>query len=87
MSDKPKTAVQWLMEQISYENGYGERYNTFTNQKDLTEFFKQALAMERENSCKFATRYEDYCWRLSQNNRYDTPMTAEQYYNETYKKD
>jgi hypothetical protein len=48
MSDKPKTAVQWLMEQISYENGYGERYNTFTNQKDLTEFFKQALAMERE---------------------------------------
>jgi hypothetical protein len=52
MSDKKQTAVEWLMEQISYENGYGERYNTFTNQKDLTEFFQQALAMEKEQIAK-----------------------------------
>ena len=84
MSDKPKTAVQWLMEQISYENGYGERYNTFTNQKDLTEFFKQALAMERENMIEFAKKYEDYSWKAYQNNRYVPPMTTEQYYTETY---
>ena len=77
MSDKQKTAVQWLMEQISYENGYGERYNTFTNQKDLTEFFKQALAMEREDKCKFADEYADAVMG-------GCLKRAEQYYTETY---
>jgi hypothetical protein len=71
MSEKPKTAVQWLAEQMMHPDIFNPH-------------IEKALAMERENSCKFATRYEDYCWRLSQNNRYDTPMTAEQYYTETY---
>jgi hypothetical protein len=75
MSDKPKTAVQWLLQRIP-----------LSVRAELVELGHEdkALAMERENTCKFATRYEDYCWRVSQNNRYDTPMTAEQYYTETY---
>jgi hypothetical protein len=82
MSDKPKTAVQWLRDKLNQMENHGADFGE--DYKSLKVHMEKALAMERENSCKFATRYEDYCWRVSQNNRYDTPMTAEQYYTETY---
>jgi len=37
--EKQKTAVDWLMENISYDNGYGQRNNSFTESFDLSDFF------------------------------------------------
>jgi hypothetical protein len=39
---KQQTAVEWLMKNISYDNGYGGRNNTFTESFDLSDFFKKA---------------------------------------------
>ena len=46
--EKQKTAVDWLMENISYDNGYGGRNNSFTECFDLSDFFKKAKEMEKE---------------------------------------
>lgn len=46
--EKQKTAVDWLMEKISYDNGYGGRNNYFTERFDLSDFFKKAKEMEKE---------------------------------------
>lgn len=43
---KQQTAVEWLMEQITYDNGYGQRHNSFNDGVDLLEYFKQAKEME-----------------------------------------
>lgn len=45
---KQQTAVEWLMEQISYDNGYGERLNSYIETFDLSEFFKKAKEIEKE---------------------------------------
>lgn len=41
-------AVDWLMDKISYDNGYGVIRNSFDEMKDLSEFFEQAKVMEKE---------------------------------------
>jgi|694.fasta_scaffold09189_30 hypothetical protein len=76
MSDKPKTAVQWLIENLDIMG-----IPLLSDEKELC---KQALAMERESMIEFAKKYEDYSWKAYQNNRYVPPMTTEQYYTETY---
>lgn len=43
-----QTAVEWLMEEITYDNGFGERRNSFVDSFDLLEFFEQAKEMEKE---------------------------------------
>ena len=44
------TAVEWLMEKISYDNGYGLIRNSFDEMEDLSELFEQAKAMEKEQA-------------------------------------
>ena len=71
---KKQTAVEWLMEQITYDNGYGQKWISFYEDTDLNIYFQQAKAMEKEQIVK---AFYDGCidtnsWR------------TEQYYTETY---
>jgi hypothetical protein len=43
---KEPTAVQWLMEQITYTNEFGCVYNSFVEYEDLSRYFAQAKEME-----------------------------------------
>jgi len=45
---KNQTAVEWLLEQITYDNGFGQRLASFKETVDLNEYFQQAKAMEKE---------------------------------------
>jgi hypothetical protein len=44
---KNQTAVEWLMEQITYEMG-GGRYASYIESVNLQEFFEKAKEMEME---------------------------------------
>ncbi len=79
MSDKPKTAVQWLIEQLQ-----SKVKDIDISDEDWFGMIGEARLMERENMIEFAKKYEDYSWKAYQNNRYVPPMTTEQYYTETY---
>lgn len=46
--ENKQTSIDWLMEQITYDNGFGKRPCSFSENKDLTEFFEQARQMHRE---------------------------------------
>jgi hypothetical protein len=43
---KQQSSIDWLMEKITYDNGYGQRHNSFNDGVDLLEYFKQAKEME-----------------------------------------
>jgi hypothetical protein len=43
-----KTAVDWLIEQISCDHGFGPRLASFVETTDLIEYFAQAKEMERD---------------------------------------
>jgi hypothetical protein len=80
--EKQKTAVEWLMENISYDNGYGGRNNSFTESFDLSDFFKKAKEMEKEqiiNAVEWGNRkgYDEHTLTCI----YDEDL---KYYNETY---
>ena len=69
MSDKPKTAVQWLIENLDIMG-----MPLLSDEKELC---KQALAMEREQIASFADEYADQVM-AGMNKR------AKEYYTETY---
>ena len=75
--DNKQTAVEWLMEQITYDNGYGQRWISFKEATDLNIYFEDAKAMEEEQ-IKDAVNYGCSDWGSFKD--------AEQYYNETYGK-
>ena len=65
-----QTAVEWLMERITYDNGFGQRRNSYSDRVDLSAYFEQAKEMEKEQiEDAFIVRYSG---------------TAEEYYNETF---
>jgi hypothetical protein len=71
-----KTAVGWLMEQITYKTDDGERRNAFTDTVDLLEYFNQAMEMDKEQKIDaFNTGRRKGDWIFD----------GEKYYNETYK--
>jgi hypothetical protein len=80
MSDKPKTAVQWYI-----DRHYEILSMSFKGVPDfkkelhrlLDEAEAKALAMEREDKCKFADEYADAVMG-------GCLKRAEQYYTETY---
>jgi hypothetical protein len=43
------------------------------------------LEKEKDVMCEFAEKYADYSWNISNQNRYMAPMSAEEYFNETFK--
>jgi hypothetical protein len=47
MSTTPnQTAVDWLQEQLTYDNGYGQRRQSFTECADLSKLFEEAREMD-----------------------------------------
>jgi hypothetical protein len=71
-----ETAVEWLMEQITYKTDDGERRNVFIDTVDLLEYFNQAMEMEKEQIIDAHGAKQ-----------YHKTVSGEQYYNETYNKD
>jgi|LakMenE18May11ns_1017448.scaffolds.fasta_scaffold9453713_1 hypothetical protein len=43
-----QTAVEWLEEQLSYDNGLGVRYPSHNEMAHLNDYFKQAKEMEKQ---------------------------------------
>lgn len=43
---KEETTVEWLREEITYDNGDGQRWGSFKENIDLTEYFEKAKEME-----------------------------------------
>lgn len=71
-----KTAVGWLMEQITYKTDDGEIRNAFTDTVDLLEYFNQAMEMDKEQKIDaFDTGRRKGDWIFD----------GEKYYEETYK--
>ena len=51
--DKGITPVSWLMEEITYDDGYGERMCSFIECVGLSEYFDKALQMEALKQQKY----------------------------------
>ena len=76
-----QTAVEWLMEQISYDNGFGQRRNSFSEDFDLSVYFEQAKEMEKKQIVKFSkVVLKEYKWI-----RPEELSTIKRLYNETFK--
>jgi hypothetical protein len=70
-----QTAVEWLMERITYDNGFGQRRNAYSDSVDLSAYFEQAKEMEKEQKID---AYNQGAFNQGCNG------TAEEYYNETF---
>jgi hypothetical protein len=71
-----QTAVEWLMEQITYKTDDGEIRNAFTDTVDLSEYFNQAMEMDKEQKIDaFDTGRRKGDWIFD----------GEKYYEETFK--
>ncbi len=83
--DKRQTAVDWLMEHITYDNGYGQRWVSFKESTDLNIYFQKAKAMEKEQMDKVAGDWwnEGASYMHDGGRKYES---FEQYYKETYGK-
>lgn len=78
---KQQTAVEWLVEQISYDNGFGQRLASFTETTDLSEYFAQAIEIfEKQIVEAYNQGSFDTCMKEPKN------VQGTKYYNETYKK-
>ena len=76
MSDNKQSSVDWLLQELTYDNGFGQRCISFIETVDLTPYFEQAKAKHKD---EIETAY----WEGGQ----DVPMTSkrcEEYYNEIY---
>jgi len=81
MDKNKQTAVKWLMEHITYDNNYGQRWVSFKEATDLNIYFQKAVEMEKQ---QIIDAYEiGFDEGLQIITKYDT---AQDYYNETYGK-
>jgi hypothetical protein len=74
-----QTAIEWLENQIKTSKYFYKVLEDINSRNTVaqSEIFEQAKEMEKEQIIKFANDYLDD----------DADLTAEQYYNETFKKD
>ena len=71
-----KKAVEWLQSQIVFESVDKELLARWDEDSDLSEYFKQALQMEKEQMKKFYGKLQ-----VDENNLI---MDFENYYNQTF---
>jgi hypothetical protein len=45
-NNKEQTPLEWLREEITYDNGHGARWGSFKETVDLTPYFNQAIDMD-----------------------------------------
>lgn len=62
------------MEQITYDNGFGQRLNSYKDSVDLSAYFEQAKAMHKE---EIVDTFMDSSLNFSEGE-------ANKYYNETF---
>ena len=71
-----QSSIEWLMEQITYDNGFGKRSNSYSDSVDLSAYFEKAKAMHKDE-------IENAYWDGGQ----WVPTVGsqcEEYYNETF---
>jgi hypothetical protein len=73
---KTQSAVQWLVEQLTYENGFAARLTSFNGDSNVSEIVEQAKQMEKE---QIIEAYDDG-WLYNNQGKYN----PEQYYKEKY---
>ena len=73
MSNDKQSSIEWFLDQITYDNGYGQRRCSFIDTEDLISYFEQAKAMHKEE-IEDALLFGDVL----------SPTTAENYYNKTF---
>ena len=74
MSNKKQSSIEWLLQELTYDNGFGQRCISFTETVDLTPYFEQAKAMHND---EIAKAYDDAIMKGRQED-------GNEYYNETY---
>lgn len=79
-------AVEWLMEQITYDNGFGQRRNSYIDSFDLSEFFKQAKEMEKQQIIEFTNDFIDKHTFGDYDGIVQKNKSVEEYYNEKFNK-
>ncbi len=73
---KKQTAVEWLISHLQKSKDWQRVLNEVSQMSTMQfDLIKEAKAMEKEQIIKFANDYLDD----------DADLTAEQYYNETFK--
>ena len=73
-----QSSIEWLMEQITYDNGFGKRGNSYSDSVDLSAYFEKAKEMHKgeiENAVKQGWDY---------NEEGLVQWMGESYYNETF---
>ena len=80
-----QTAVEWLFKQISSSKYYYKIMEDINSRNTVAQsnILEQAKEMEKENVFLFTKEYDEYLFRGCGLPR----LTAEQYYNQTFKKD
>lgn len=53
---KIRNAIEWLLEEITYDNGHGQRLGSFKEEVDLTPYFEKAKEIE---SYRLTQRFEE----------------------------
>jgi hypothetical protein len=71
-----QTAVEWLEKEI-------KKFNTVITTEYLLMLTEQAKGLEKQ---QIMESYKDSTCQFSVDSRIDCPKSAEQYYNETFKK-
>lgn len=79
---KKQTAVEWLQEQLTYNNGYGVIMPSHTEDAHLNDYFEKAIQLEREQIEEAYIEGMEFI--PVDPNKYTED--AEQYYTETYGK-
>ena len=49
---KKQSSIEFLLEKLTYDNGYGQRCVSFIETVDLTPYFEQAKEMEKTEKAK-----------------------------------
>jgi uncharacterized UPF0160 family protein len=53
MNNQNQSAVEWLEEQLSYDNGLGVRHPSHNEMAHLNDYFNQAKEMESQKDAKY----------------------------------
>lgn len=57
-NEKQPTPVEWLRNQITFQNEFNQIYFQFTEETELNDFFKEAKAMEDAREKELIQQYE-----------------------------
>lgn len=81
------TAVEWLMKELSYDNGFGVRHPSHNELAHLNEYFDQAKEMEKEQHEQTCINViERILDNMDKGEKINSKEIFEQYYTQTFNK-